>query len=113
MNDRIVLSVVFARLFDGCDSQLQSNEPEGLARRDRIALLRQWGILSLKIEGVQVVVVQEADDPRPRASHAVRVECFELRMEHWCKCYGYESVAVAQRLRYEAVLCDTLERFVP
>lgn len=75
MNDREILSVVFARLFDRRDSQLQANEAEGLARRDRIALLRQWDIFGFEIEGVQVVVVQEADNPRPRAGHTVRVEC--------------------------------------
>jgi len=77
MHDRHVWVVIFAGLLDLGDVQLQSDQAKGFARADGLALLVKRNGPGFKVEGVQVVVVEEADDTHPRAGHAVWVLCVE------------------------------------
>lgn len=52
MNHRIVFAVIFTRLLNRSDPQLQPNEAECLAGRDGVALLCQRDILRLEVKTV-------------------------------------------------------------
>lgn len=113
MDDGKVLAVVFARLLNRRDAELQPDETECFAGRDGVALLRQWNVLGFEIEAVKIVVVQEADDARPRARHAVWIEGVQLRVKDRCDGRRNKTAHLVQGLRHEASLGNALEWLIP
>lgn len=113
MDDGKVLAVVFAGLLNCRDSQLQPDETECLAGRDGVALLRQRDVLGFEIEAIKIVVVQEADNARPRARHAVWIKGVQLGVKDRCDGGSNETAYLVQGLRHETSLGDALEWLIP
>lgn len=86
--------------------QLQSDQAKRLRCLNGSALLRQRDPAALEVEGVQIVVVEEADDAHPRAGDAVGVEGVEGGVE------GRRDFA-AEGLGVVGVRREALEGLVP
>ena len=75
VDHRPVRVVFFARRLDPRHAQLQRDEPDRFLGVDGSALLAERDLLGLEVEGVEVVVVQEADDAAPSAGDAIGIFC--------------------------------------
>lgn len=106
MHNGEVLAVFRAGLLDGTDAQLQADQAEGFAGGDGRALFVSRDDAALEIEGVQIVVVEEADNTHPGAADAVGVEGVQVRAQSRLDRAG-------QGIRYEAVGRDAGEGVVP
>src|SRR2546423_5429773 len=113
--------IMRARTFNTCHTNLERNEPDGFLGVDRLLLLvirENW----LEVKGVQVRIVQKADDTPPGASDAVGVEFrkrwrrvldHHRRMRRASKC-GREAIGSGTEeglivVRVEAAMCALSE----
>lgn len=91
----VAIAVFWVGILDRRHVQLESKETESFTRGQGFAVLGRLGWIGFEVEGVEVVVVQEADDAHPGSSHAVRVKCVEIRTKTGPDLAGHPTGDVA------------------